>query len=71
MTETIIARLGAFLALCGTLYGFTYIGDHPGWLGAFWGILMIANGSVAFFYLSGLADRHDDDFGDSNYDDYY
>jgi uncharacterized membrane protein HdeD (DUF308 family) len=67
MTETILARLGAFLALCGTLYGFTYIGDHPGWLGAFWGILMIANGSVAFFYLSGLADRHDEE---DDYDNY-
>jgi uncharacterized membrane protein HdeD (DUF308 family) len=67
MTETIIARLGAFLALCGTLYGFTYIGNHPGWLGAFWGILMIANGSVAFFYLSGLADRHDEE---DDYDNY-
>jgi uncharacterized membrane protein HdeD (DUF308 family) len=67
MYETIIARLGAFVALCGTLYGFTYIGDHPGWLGAFWGILMIANGSVAFFYLSGLADRHEEE---DDYDNY-
>jgi len=67
MYETIIARLGAFVALCGALYGFTYIGDHPGWLGAFWGILMIANGSVAFFYLSGLADRHDEE---DDYDNY-
>jgi uncharacterized membrane protein HdeD (DUF308 family) len=64
VTETIIDRLGAFLALGGTLYGFAYIGDHPGWIGAFWGILMIANGSTAFFYLSGIADRHDDDEND-------
>jgi uncharacterized membrane protein HdeD (DUF308 family) len=68
MTETIFARLGAFVALLGVLYGFTYIGDHPGWLGAFWGILMLVNGSVAFFYLSGLADRHDDE--EDDYDPY-
>jgi hypothetical protein len=53
-------RFGAFLSLCGILYGFTYIGDHPGEFGAFCGIVIIANGSFAFFYLSGLGDREDE-----------
>jgi flagellar motor component MotA len=61
MTETILTRLGVFLALCGILYGFTYIGDHPGAFGAFCGIVIIVSGSFAFFYLSSLGDRHDED----------
>jgi len=71
MIETILTSLGVFLALCEILYGFIYIGYHPGWLGAFWGILLIVNGSTAlFFFLSCLADRHDEDYNDDDHDPY-
>jgi len=70
MIETILTRLGVFLALCGTFYGCNYIYAHPGLLETFWGLMMIVNGSVAFFYLSSLGDRHDEDYNDDDHDPY-
>jgi hypothetical protein len=69
MFDYLIIRLAAFLALCPTLYGLIYIGDHPGAFGAVCGFMMIVNGGFAFFYLSGLGDRENEGDGDGDGED--
>lgn len=60
----LIARIGAFAALCGILFCFGYVGSATDWLHRAWGIYGILMGSIAFFYLSGIWEREDDDYDD-------
>lgn len=60
----VIARIGAFAALCGILFCFGYVGSATDWLHRAWGIYGIVSGSAAFFFLAGFFERDDDDYDD-------
>ena len=59
-----VARIGAFVALCGIRFCFGYVGSATDWLHRAWGIYGILVGSIAFFYLSGIWEHGDGDYDD-------